>query len=124
MISDGEQSAFLIEAKKIGAIKIGTKVGTKGYYKISGPVLKPASDGVRQAASYSQPLGIPMAVVTDGVLWIVFLPWVARANYAERQAIVFPGIDAVLQDFGMFFELLSKVHSRRGTYRTDLSLHP
>lgn len=117
VISDGERTAFLIEAKRIGAIEITTKVGTKGYYKISGPVLKLASEGIKQAASYAQPLGIPMAVVTDGILWIIFLPWVPQANYAERQAIVFPGIDAILRDFAMFFELLSKAHSRRGTHR-------
>lgn len=117
LISDGDRDAFVVEAKKIGAIDISTQSTTKGYYKIAGPVLKNAKVGITQAASYCHPLGIPLAVLTDGIVWVIFLPWISNENYADRQAIVFPGIDAVLQDFSLFYELLSKPHSGLGTFK-------
>jgi hypothetical protein len=117
LLKDGERSAFVVEAKKVGAIEVSTQSTTKGFYKVSGSVLKPAQTGIRQAASYCHPLGVPMAVVTDGLLWIIFLPWVAQASYTDRQAIVFPTCNAVLDDFPLFYELLSKEHIKQGTFR-------
>ena len=94
----------------------GPSSGKTGNFKISGPVLKPAITGINQAASYCHPLGIPLAVLTDGLCWIVFLPWVPQASYTEKQAIVFPTISAVLEDFAQFYELLSKEASRKSTF--------
>jgi cold shock CspA family protein len=117
LVSDGGRSAFVVEAKKVGEIRIATESTTSGNYKLSGPVLKPATTGIKQVASYCHPLGVPLSVLTDGVRWIVFLPWVPQANYIDKQAIVFPGFDAVLADFPMFYELLSKSEARKGTFR-------
>lgn len=117
LVGDSGQNAFVIEAKKIGAISLDTQTSSKSYYKLSGPVLKPALAGIKQAASYCHPIGVPLAVVTDGLLWIIFLPWVPNAGYLERQAIVFPTISSVLEDFTVFYELLSKQHASVGTYR-------
>lgn len=117
LITDGDHKAFVIEAKRIGEIAIGTASQVKGTYKVNGPVLKPAAVGIAQAASYCHPEGIPLAVLTDGIRWIVFLPWVAQASYKDKQAIVFPNLDAVLADFTVFYELLSKPERRRSTYR-------
>ena len=117
LIRDSGRDLFLIEAKRAGAIDVSSNSTSRGYYKISGPVLKPAHSGIRQAASYCHPLGVPLAVVTDGQLWIIFLPWVAQASYADRQAVVFPNMKSILDDFPLFFELLSKKHVMKGTYR-------
>jgi cold shock CspA family protein/KaiC/GvpD/RAD55 family RecA-like ATPase len=117
IVGDGDIDAFAVEAKKIGIIGIATQTTTKSYYKISGPVLKPAATGIQQVASYCHPLGVPLAVLTDGCTWILFLPWVPHANYRERQAIVFPGFDSILDDFAAFYELLSKEESEKATFR-------
>ena len=117
LLTNDERPEFVLEAKRIGVIELETKTVSKSYYKISGPVLKPALEGIKQAASYCYPIGAPLAVVTDGILWIVFLPWVPQASYLDRQAIVFPGISSVLNDFTAFYELLSKEHAGRGTFR-------
>jgi len=92
LVSDGDFDAFVIEAKKIGILDLATQTTSKSYYKISGPVLKAAATGIQQAASYCHPLGVQLAVVTDGSIWILFLPWVPQASYREKQAIVFPGL--------------------------------
>lgn len=111
------QAAFVLEAKKIGTLTIATHTSAKSYYKISGPVLKPAIEGIRQAASYCHPLGIQLSVLTDGILWIVFLPWVPDDSYTERQAIVFPSFESLIDDFSLFYELLSREHSQKKTFR-------
>lgn len=117
LITDGDNRAFVLEAKKIGEIELGNSSLLKGTYKISGPVLKPCKTGISQAASYCHPLGIPLAVLTDGIRWIVFLPWVPQATYTERQAVVFPTFDSIIQNFALFYELLSKGEYRKSTYR-------
>lgn len=108
---------FLIEAKRAGVLNLKTKSITRGQFKISGPVIRPAIEGVKQAAAYSLPEGIPLCLVTDGVTWIVFLPWTGSGKYTDKEAIVFPTSSAVLNSFTEFYELLSKEHIQRKTYK-------
>lgn len=117
ILSDGERPYFVLEAKKIGAIDLATKNTAEGTYKISGPVLKPAFEGIAQAAGYCHPLGVQLAVLTDGRVWIVFLPWVPNVPYAEKQAIVFPSFQAITDSFGLFYELLAKDELKGGKFR-------
>jgi cold shock CspA family protein/energy-coupling factor transporter ATP-binding protein EcfA2 len=117
VVSRDGQAAFVLEAKKVGAITIATHTSAKSHYKISGPVLKPAIEGIRQAASYCHPLGIQLGVLTDGILWIVFLPWVPDDSYTERQAIVFPSFEVIVNDFSLLYELLSAEHLAKKTFR-------
>lgn len=56
-------------------------------------------------------------MLTDGVLWIVFLPWVPDDSYTERQAIVFPSFQAIIEEFSLFYELLSREHLGKKTFR-------
>lgn len=68
--------AYLIEAKRLGAIGIASTATKRSLYRISGPALKPSLDGIRQAASYCAPDGIQLALVTDGICWIFFKPFI------------------------------------------------
>lgn len=117
LVKDGGRSAFVLEAKRIGELEVATQSTEKGYYKLSGPALKPAKKGINQVASYCHPLGVQLAVLTDGIRWIIFLPWVSQANYMEKQAILFPNISSILNEFATFYELLSKEEWRRSTFR-------
>jgi len=117
IVSDGDHEAFVVEAKKVGIIGVTTQATTKMHYKISGPALRDAYLGIGQAASYAAPLGIQLATLTDGYTWIVFLPYTPGSSYREKQAIVFPGFDAILHDYGAFYELLSKEECRKNTYK-------
>lgn len=109
--------AFLVEAKRVGVLDLKTKATARGQFKISGPVIRPAIDGVKQAASYSLPEGIPLCLVTDGVTWIVFLVWPGSGKYTDKEAIVFPTMGSVLDAFTEFYELLSKEHIQKKTYK-------
>lgn len=117
IVSDRNHNAFVVEAKRIGRIVLHTYAERLQHYKLSGPALADALVGVQQAASYATPLGIQLAVLTDGLIWIVFLPYTPGGAYLERQAVVFPSFDAILSDFADFFYLLSKEHSRVNTYK-------
>ncbi|HEV2678369.1 MAG TPA: hypothetical protein VGV37_27825 [Aliidongia sp.] len=117
IVFNGKRRFFLVEAKRQDLISVSTQARTRQDYKISGPALKPALRGIEQAASYCAPLGIPLAVVTDGATWIIFKPYIQDDSYQDRQAIVFPGYDAVLSDFSTFYELLSKDSCQKNLYK-------
>ena len=70
--------------------------------------MKSAMSGIEQAASYAMPNGLPIAVLTDGLIWIIFRTFVPGENYKLKEAVVFPGLDAVISDFSIFFDLLAK----------------
>ncbi len=116
-VMDAKHIAYILEAKRIGKLNLKSASAKKGYYKLSGPVLTDCSEGVTQVANYCHELGSQLAVLTDGCIWIIFLPWIANANFRSKQAIVFPGIDSLESSFSEFFELLSKRENRKSTYR-------
>lgn len=73
----GSTAELVVEAKRIGILGIESAVTDKyRTLKISGSVLKPSIQGIQQAHSYASEAGIPIAVVTDGVTWIIFKTWV------------------------------------------------
>jgi predicted type IV restriction endonuclease len=110
--------AIILEAKRQGSLTLPTAQASRlRHLKLSGPVLKDAIRGIKQAAGYAQPNGIALAVLTDGQAWIVFKPVVLGAHYLEKQAFVFPSFEALLADFCTFFELLSRHNFSLGTYR-------
>lgn len=109
LLAQGDTNFFLIEAKRVGVCDIGTaEPGRVRYLKISGIGLAGVTTGIEQAASYATPHGLPFAVVTDGLAWIVFKTFIPGEHYKNKQAIVFPSSEAVLADFQLFFELLGK----------------
>ncbi|WP_049820405.1 cold-shock protein [Bradyrhizobium japonicum] len=108
---------MLVEAKRQGQLELSTSATAKQTYKISGPALKQCLVGIEQAASYCAPEGIQFAVVTDGCTWIFFKPFVPGENYKSKEAIVFPTLRSVEDDFASFFELASKEGHQRGSYK-------
>ncbi|HCG8540269.1 cold shock domain-containing protein [Vibrio parahaemolyticus] len=103
----GGVESLVVEAKRIGILGVESAVTDKyRTLKISGSVLKPSIQGIRQAHSYASEVGIPISVVTDGITWIVFKTWV-QGSYREKEAFVFPSLEAVENSFSVFYELLS-----------------
>jgi hypothetical protein len=102
------RGAIIIEAKKVGRLKPGTKSHEVMTVALSGPVVKPLLGGVKQAMSYAVENGVPVAAVTDGNTWLFF-----RASRTDGvpplqgKGILFPSFDAVLKDFAKFVELFS-----------------
>lgn len=109
--------SLLIEAKRIGVFEIETaQKDIVKYFKISGTALKKSIEGIEQATSYAAPNGLPIAVLTDGLKWIVFKTFVPGANYKTKQAIVFPSLEAISASFNIFYELLSKGNFSKRIY--------
>jgi GTPase SAR1 family protein len=109
LISNSGKGALLVEAKRPGVLDITTaEKGKVRHLKLSGPALAKVSTGIDQAASYSMPNGLPVSVLTDGIAWIIFKTFVPGENFKSKEAIVFPSWEALIRDFTIFFELLSK----------------
>lgn len=119
LLYNKDYPALIIEAKRLGIIEVATAEKERvRYLKISGSSLKSALPGIEQAASYATPNGLPIAVLTDGMAWIVFKTFVPGANYKSKEAIVFPSLDAILADFSVFYDLLSKPQFGNRIYNT------
>lgn len=117
LISKSNQNILIVEAKRLGRVPITvTDKAVQKNLKLNGPGLSAANDGISQAASYAQPNGVPIAVLTDGDAWIVFKPSIAGTNYLEKQAIVFPSLDAVTAKFSLFYDLLGQEPCSRKVY--------
>lgn len=109
ILSSAGKDAFLLEAKRLGILSIPSKELNKvRHFKLSGNALKNIQDGIEQAEKYAAPNGISIAVLTDGIKWIIFKSFVSGANYKSQDAFVFPSFQAILNDFTVFYELLSK----------------
>jgi hypothetical protein len=107
----------LLEAKRVGLVNINAQEkGRLRHYKISGPALTDTIPGIDQAANYATPNGLPFAVLTDGVAWIVFKTFVPGENFKSKPAFVFPSMEALLADFPVFFDLLAKEQVRKKLY--------
>ncbi|MBJ8423625.1 cold shock domain-containing protein [Acinetobacter bereziniae] len=103
----GGSAELVIEAKRIGILGIESAITDKcRELKISGSALKPSIQGIKQAHLYASEACIPISVVTDGITWIIFKTWV-KGGYKEKEAFVFPSLDAVKNSFSKFYELLS-----------------
>lgn len=118
ILSINGKPACLLEAKRIGKIQIDTKKYEElRNLKISGSSLSGALSGIEQAASYAAPNGLSLAVLTDGMQWVFFKPFVIGENYKNKEAIVFPSLRAVEKNFSAFYELLSKGDFAKKTYQ-------
>ena len=109
VVTSSGRSAILLEAKRIGSLEL--PLANKGKcraLKLDGPALLKVKQGIDQAAAYASPYGIPVAVLTDGLTWIVFKPHVTGEHFRNKEAYVFPSLEALQTDFSTFYDLLSK----------------
>ncbi len=119
ILNDNGKPLLLIEAKKIGVLIVGTAEKNRvRHLKISGPALKNSMSGIDQATSYAAPNGLSVAVVTDGIVWIIFKTFIPGENFKTKDAIVFPSLESVIADFSMFFDLLAKEKFKKKIYNS------
>ncbi|MES9942403.1 MAG: hypothetical protein ABW104_07780 [Candidatus Thiodiazotropha sp. 6PLUC2] len=82
IVSSADKEAFVLEAKRLGVLSVPTKELTKvRHLKLSGNTLLDVQDGIEQAEGYAAPNGITIAVLSDGIRWIIFKSFVSGANY-------------------------------------------
>lgn len=119
ILIDNDKPALLIEAKRIGIIKVKTAIIDKvRHLKISGSTLTDAMDGIEQAFSYSSTNGIPITVLTDGIIWIIYKTFIPGENFKSKEAVVFPSLEAIISDFSNFYELLSYKQFNKKLYNS------
>lgn len=112
----GSTPSLIVEAKRLGILEIESAVLDRHReLKISGSSLKNCLSGIQQAFSYASEAGIPIAVVTDGIRWVVFKTWV-QGSYKEKEAFAFPSLEAIENSFSLFYELLAYEHFSEKTY--------
>lgn len=103
------RNKIIIEAKRQSTTLLDTASDKQATYKVSGPSLQLASDGIAQARDYCLSKGVSYAVLTSGFQWIFF--WAIRSDGIEPdegKAIVFPNLKAIADNFALFYDLLSK----------------
>lgn len=99
---------FVVEAKRQSTPLLATHDTRLQYYKVRGPALKPATEGIAQARRYCAEQGVMFAAVTNGREWIGL--WAVRSDDvppAEGNAATFPSFNAIERDFAAFYELFS-----------------
>ncbi len=119
ILSNDNKAALLIEAKRKGSISVGTSEKDRlRELKIAGPALSDATAGIDQAANYATPNGLQVAVLTDGITWIIFKTFIPGLNFKTKEAVVFPSFEAILRDFSKFYDLISKKQFGKKIYNT------
>ena len=116
LLSSQDRNCLVIEAKRQDKILIDTHNPNLANYKLGGPALKSASEGIIQARQYCMDHGVPFAVLTTGFEWVFFVALRTDGlSPFEGTAIVFPSLDAISKNFAIFHDLLSK-----GGFRQEL----
>lgn len=109
LLTIGEgRGAVVVEAKRSGLLTPASVARKAAVLSLSGPVLQPLKDGIRQALAYATEQGAPAAVLTDGNAWLFFKA--SRTDGLpplQGKGVFFPCLDAITEDFSKFAELLA-----------------
>ncbi|WP_186033438.1 ATP-binding protein [Burkholderia gladioli] len=123
LLTIGERrGAIVIEAKRSGFLSVNSVSNKSAVLSLSGPVLQPLKDGIRQALSYATEQGTPIAVLTDGRCWLFFKA--SRTDGLpplQGKGIFFPSLDAITDDFPRFAELLALPYVLERRHLTHLN---
>lgn len=109
LLQIGGRNKIILEAKRGSKTLIDSNKDSMSNYKLSGPVLKSAADGIKQAQNYCSSTGVQYAVLTNGQQWIFFRA--IRSDGIEPhngKAIVFPSLISIQKEFAIFYDMLSK----------------
>lgn len=91
-------SAFIIEAKKVGAMPLAVPDARR--HRLTGSLMEgETGQAITQVRDYCRKKSIPFAVVTNGAQWIVFpAVRVDQVSFANSSAVIFPTLHAALTD--------------------------
>jgi len=108
LLSAGGRNRLVVEAKRISKLLIDTRQPRMSWYKVSGPALRSATEGLEQAKRYCTDTAVLFSALTTGFEWIGF--WAVRTDGLppkEGKAVVFPDFKAIQQNFAIFYDLFS-----------------
>ena len=105
-----KKSLITIEAKKAGIpFVFPTQERLHKYLKLSGSILtiEEINEAISQVRKYCDDAAIRYAVATNGYAWIVFRAIREDIGWREGNALVFPSLEYISQNFAIFWNLLS-----------------
>ena len=108
LLSAGGRNRLVVEAKRTSNLLIDTRQPRMAWYKVSGPALQSAVKGLEQAKGYCADTAVLFSALTTGIEWIGF--WAVRTDGVppkEGKAVVFPSLQAIEQNFAVFYDLFS-----------------
>ncbi|MDF5712273.1 MAG: hypothetical protein PUP90_32525, partial [Nostoc sp. S4] len=108
LLSAGDRNRLVVEAKRTSKLLIDTRQPRMAWYKVSGPALQSAIEGLEQAKRYCTDTAVLFSALTTGFEWIGF--WAVRTDGLppkEGKAVVFPSFEAIQQNFAVFYDLFS-----------------
>src|ERR1700722_627247 len=109
LLHHGDRNRLVIEAKRTSAPILNSASEIMQTYKLHGPSLKASQDGIQQAARYCFDKSVPYACVTNGITWMAFLGYRNDGlDASNTKAIVFPTMNAIIDNFAVFYDLFSK----------------
>jgi hypothetical protein len=109
LLTSRNQNQMVIEAKRTGRLLLDTVDPQVRWYKVGGPALKSAKEGIEQGLQYSIDHGVNYTVLTTGLTWIAWRPWPGSGiSFREGRALVFPDLKAILDSFAVFYDMFSK----------------
>ncbi|WPN64507.1 AAA family ATPase [Pseudomonas sp. P9_32] len=106
---------MVLEAKRDMVSLISSNQSELSVIPLNSTALNGASDGIGQALRYAAKLGSPVGIVTNGHQWIGFLA--SRADGLsplEGLAVVFPTVNAIVNNWSRFYEFFSDVGLEEG----------
>jgi hypothetical protein len=109
LLKSAGQAKLVIEAKRTSTQLVDTAYQKVRAYRLAGASLKSSAEGIQQARDYCIDKGTPYAALTNGLAWVVFQAYRSDGRpYSETKAIVFPNLEAVEEEFALFYDLLSR----------------
>jgi hypothetical protein len=114
-------SAFVIEAKKLGAAF--SVVPDSRRHRLSGSIMQGVTGAtILQAREYCRRKSIAFAVVTNGAQWVIFpAVRIDQVPFADSSAIIFPTlVSALRDDYSEFVHLLCRDDVIAGSLETEL----
>ena len=101
---------MVVEAKRadeyfiLPGVEISSRICSFGLLAVECPK---ADFALRQAASYAATLGSQYTAISNGYQWLASLTYIQSQPIQERRVLVFESLEAIEQNFRMFWDCLS-----------------
>ncbi len=121
LINSEGRNRLVVEAKRTSTLLVDTRQPRMAWYKVGGPALQSAIDGLDQAKRYCTDTAVLFSALTTGFEWIGF--WAVRTDGVppkEGKAIVFPNLESIQQNFAVFYDLFSREGMLANLYQVHI----
>ncbi|AFY66725.1 hypothetical protein [Geitlerinema sp. PCC 7407] len=121
LLSVSGRARLVVEAKRISKLLIDTRQSRMSWYKVSGPAIQSANEGLEQAKRYCADTAVFFSALTTGLEWIGF--WAVRTDGVpprEGKAVVFPNLESIKQNFALFYDLFSPEGVMENLYQVHI----